>query len=282
MHITSLPISVIPFGELHMLEIDPIANDNPMMLSSEFNLLVNDIKANGQKDPVLMYDGKIMDGRNRLAAAKQLIIDLKVIHLTGTREEAEASARSSDARRNLSKSQLAMKAARRVVNSRVNSDGTPAKRSQWLSPKKLNDVINKVIGERSVELAISYIKEYPEVANGVFEGHFPMSTAGKMIENYKMQQADAEYYLCNALEQKAYNADNYAPEAVYFDLNEHDIKETYSSSAVTQYREYLKREDVYPRQRLVKLLVAAEEEHKNCNMKQTAKMRSELDDIISE
>lgn len=282
MSIAWLPISVIPFGDLHTLEIDPIANDNPMMLPSEFNLLVSDIKANGQRDPALMHEGKIMDGRNRLKAAKQLNIDLKVIHLTGTREEAEALVRSSDARRNLSRSQIAMKAARRVMNSRVNPDGTPTKKSQWLSPKKLDDVINNIIGDRSVELAISYLKEYPEVANGVFEGHFPMSTAGKIIETYKVQQVDAERCLLGTLGQKAYNASNYAPEAVYFDLNECKIEEKYSSSAVVQYREYLKREDIYPRLLLVKLLVAAEEEHRNCHIEQTAKMRSELDDQASE
>lgn len=272
--------AVIPSGDLHTIEIDPIANDNPMMLPSEFNLLVNDIKANRQKDPVLMYDGKIMDGRNRLAAAKQLNIDLKVIHLTGTREEAEASTRSSDARRNLSKSQIAMKLALRVVASRVNIDGTHAPKSQWLSPKKLIEVKNKLIGERSVEFAVHCIKEYPDIANSVFEGHFDLGKAKNIIAKFKIEQETAQQKLQAILDKQAHYAANYAPEALYIDEFELKIAEKYSSGAVEAYKSYLFNEGLFPRQKLAGLLVTAEQELQQYNnpiMKQTARMRSELD-----
>lgn len=278
-------LSIIPSGDLHFIEIDPIADENPMMRQSEYNLLLNDIQKNGQKDPVLMFEGKIMDGRNRLKVAKYLNIDLKVVHLSGTREEAEASARSSDTRRNISKSQLAMKLARRVMASRFNSDGTPISIREWLSPDNLVEVKNKLIGARSVEKAIQMIKEYPDVAQSVFDGYCKMGKAQKIITAFKNEKETAEQKLQSVLEQQAYNASKYAPEALFIDHYESMIAEKYSSHAVSMYKSYTYNEQKYPRQKLAGLLVSAEQElqqYTNSQIDQTAKMRPELDHTISE
>ena len=49
-------------------EIHPACNMFPMMAEAELLELGKDIKAHGQIQPVVLFDGKLLDGRNRLAA----------------------------------------------------------------------------------------------------------------------------------------------------------------------------------------------------------------------
>lgn len=50
----------------------PAANIFPILSADDFQRLVEDIKANGQREPVKMLDGKIVDGRHRFRACVQL------------------------------------------------------------------------------------------------------------------------------------------------------------------------------------------------------------------
>lgn len=53
-------------------ETHPAADLFPMLDDAAIRRLADDIKANGQKVPVVLLDGKILDGRNRVAACKLL------------------------------------------------------------------------------------------------------------------------------------------------------------------------------------------------------------------
>jgi N6-adenosine-specific RNA methylase IME4/ParB-like chromosome segregation protein Spo0J len=50
-------------------EFHPLANLFPLIEGHEFDQLVADIKANGVREPVILHEGKILDGRNRFKAA---------------------------------------------------------------------------------------------------------------------------------------------------------------------------------------------------------------------
>ena len=58
-----------------MMDIHPFANIFPLLDGEPFEQLVEDIEAQGLREPILLYDGKILDGRNRYFACAQLGIE---------------------------------------------------------------------------------------------------------------------------------------------------------------------------------------------------------------
>jgi ParB-like chromosome segregation protein Spo0J len=88
----------------------PIADVWPMMDEAKLQELADDISKNGQLVPVWIYEGKILDGRNRWAACKIAGLDSKTKEYTG--DEPTAFAVSlNDRRRHMNKGALAAVAA---------------------------------------------------------------------------------------------------------------------------------------------------------------------------
>jgi ParB-like chromosome segregation protein Spo0J len=88
----------------------PIADVWPMMDEAKLQELADDIRKNGQLVPVWLYEGKILDGRNRCAACKIAGVEPKTNEYTG--DEPTAFAVSlNDRRRHMNKGALAAVAA---------------------------------------------------------------------------------------------------------------------------------------------------------------------------
>lgn len=64
-------------------EFHPAAEAMPMMAAEEFRVLVESIRRFGQKETIKLYDGKIIDGRHRYRACKEVGVCPKTepIHL---------------------------------------------------------------------------------------------------------------------------------------------------------------------------------------------------------
>ena len=94
-------------------EYHEIANREPMMTQLEMGGLVELMKKGFDKDqPIYMYQGKVLDGRNRTVAAKAAGVKVVTKTFTGTYEEAEAkSVMLNNRRRHKSAGQKAMAAA---------------------------------------------------------------------------------------------------------------------------------------------------------------------------
>lgn len=87
--------------------IHPAAELFPMMGGEAFNLLVADIAVNGQRDDIwLSEDGRLLDGRNRLAACQALEIEPRVRTYEGM-DPAHFVVSLNVHRRHLTPSQLA-------------------------------------------------------------------------------------------------------------------------------------------------------------------------------
>jgi hypothetical protein len=74
-----------------MLPFHPIADIFPLMEGDEFNELVGDIKRRGLRFPIWMFEGMVLDGRNRVRASAKAGYELKdtdIKQFEGTKEEA--------------------------------------------------------------------------------------------------------------------------------------------------------------------------------------------------
>jgi ParB-like nuclease domain len=102
------------------LEHHPIANIFPLLDGDNLQKLANDIKQEGLLQPVLLFEGKILDGRNRYCACRLAGVEPRFTEFEGTPEEAVHRVWSlNEPRRHLTSDQRACADA--VKNKLLNS-----------------------------------------------------------------------------------------------------------------------------------------------------------------
>lgn len=97
-------------------EVHAAANLLPMMGDVEFAGLVEDIRQNGQREPIVYWCGQLIDGRNRLKACRQLEIEPLATELPADVDPVAVVLSANVHRRHLSESQRAMVAARLAIH----------------------------------------------------------------------------------------------------------------------------------------------------------------------
>jgi len=172
----------------------PIADVWPMMDEAKLAELADDIRKNGQLVPVWLYEGKILDGRNRWAACKIAGVDPKTKEYTG--DEPTAFAVSlNDRRRHMNKGALAAVAAELEPHFAEDAKrryeqtvGRPKKSVANLPPissphpKARQEAAKSVgVGDRYVQDAKKVKTESPEVFERLKAGKITLQDAKREV-----------------------------------------------------------------------------------------------------
>lgn len=133
----------------------------PLMEDSEIRELSEDILAHGLRTPIVLYENKILDGRNRYRACNLVNVEPKIRQFTSGDPLAFIMSANVH-RRHLTESQRALVAAK-IANLKpgrptqeINSANLPIKKSNAQAAKDLS------VSERSVRTAKEVLAEAPK------------------------------------------------------------------------------------------------------------------------
>lgn len=189
------------------MDFHPIANLFPLMTEQEMDLLVSDIYAHGQKDPALIFEGAILDGRNRALACERLGRKLKTKPFNGSRQEALEHVWSTNTvRRHLTSSQKAMITAERKVTDPDFAEQCElmeeeAKERQKAGKKNLVETIPQGSAhDRKTSTVLAKAsgtnRKYLELAEQIFDDHpeyvEPIKRGEKTVPQAKREITKAE------------------------------------------------------------------------------------------
>lgn len=169
-------------------ETHPIANIFPAMSDSEFQSLRDDIEQYGQREPIWLYEGKVIDGRHRLRACTELGKAPRTEAYDGF--DATAFVVSLNLhRRHLSESQRAMVAAKLANLENGQKASSANLQSTAVSQTRAAEMLN--VSTRTVAAAAKVKDEgAPELVAAVEAGHVSVSAAAAVAEAPKEQQAE--------------------------------------------------------------------------------------------
>jgi N6-adenosine-specific RNA methylase IME4 len=162
------------------LPFHPLANIFPLIEGQEFTDLVASIKASGgPREPIILFEGLILDGRNRARACEEADVDPRYELLSDGTSPLDFVIDKNLRRRHLNESQRAFVAAK-LANL---PQGRPAEGDDKPAnvPVKQSDAAAMLnVSERSVRSAASVQdKGTPELQRAVERGHLPVSAAAQ-------------------------------------------------------------------------------------------------------
>ena len=168
------------------------ANLFPMLDAAGQDALRADVQQHGVREPVIQFEGRILDGRNRYMAARDLGLDFPVAEFDGTAAEALAFVLSTNLhRRHLTESQRAAVAAKLAnMKQGERTDLEPSANLQKVSQSEAAEMLN--VSERSVATAKKVIDQgAPELVDAVERGDASVSAAAEMVTLSVEEQAAA-------------------------------------------------------------------------------------------
>jgi ParB-like chromosome segregation protein Spo0J len=176
------------------LQFHELANIFPMMNDDRFIDLVEDIRQNGLHDPIDLYEGKVLDGRNRYKACLIAGVEPRGYEYTGDDPLKYVLSKNLH-RRHMDESQRAMVAAN-IANLEKGGDGSnqhekskSANLQNSLSVAQAAEAVN--VGVRSVSAAKKVKADGDDALQSlVVAGELPVSVAEaftKIVSDRKRQ-----------------------------------------------------------------------------------------------
>ena len=168
----------------------PYAEVFPLIEGAPFDELVTDIGTHGLREKIWLYEGKILDGRNRFLACRQAKIVPTYRKYTG-KDPLAFVVSVNIQRRHLTESQRAMAAARiATLRDGQRKPGAQICAAQPLSQAEAAESLN--VGRRSVQHARKVIDEgSADLQAAVTQGDVSVSKAASVVDLPKGQQLAA-------------------------------------------------------------------------------------------
>lgn len=172
-------------------EFHPLASIFPLIEGQAYQDLMNDVMKHGVREPVWLYEGQILDGRNRFRAATAMGVKFETRAYEG--DDAAAFVVSLNLhRRHLTESQRAVvagKLANLKAGDNQHKAGPANLPDQGVSQAKAAEMLN--VSERSVRAAAKVIHcGDEELIHAVERGHVAVSAAAKVAEFPKTEQRE--------------------------------------------------------------------------------------------
>lgn len=180
-----------------MYQPHPYANIFPMMSDEEMTSLVTSMKENGYDPliPIVLYEGMILDGRNRYAAAQKAGVEPTFMQYEGD-DVLDYAIRLNLQRRHLDSTQRAV-VARRLANikhggDRKSDENQDANLHFDLSLQEAADMLN--VSRRTVATVKAIEQEAPQLIplmeSGKMTAHEAMKEVKKIVKDNKGSTSD--------------------------------------------------------------------------------------------
>jgi N6-adenosine-specific RNA methylase IME4 len=168
-----------------LYEFHPLSSLFPLMEGEDFTALVADIRKQGLLEPVVLFDSKILDGRNRYRACLDAGVEPTFSTYEGNDPLGYVISLNLQ-RRHLDESQRAMVAAKLATLKRGDNQHSPIGET---SQAKAADLLN--VGKRSVERAAA-VRDHgsPELVHAVEQGRVAVSVAADIATQPIDQQRE--------------------------------------------------------------------------------------------
>lgn len=175
---------------MNALQHHELASIFPMMTEKEMAVLADDIKTNGLQNPIILHDGKILDGRNRYEACRIAGKEPDFVNYTGD-DPFRFIISLNLHRRHLDESQRA------VIASRV-ANMTPGRKWESNSADLRNNISQPEaarlfnVSERMIQTVKAIERDAPERIADIEAGHMTATKVYTLIktEERKEQRKD--------------------------------------------------------------------------------------------
>lgn len=173
-------------GDTTMPKFHELADAFPLITGEAYDELKADLEKHGQLEPVVMFEGKILDGRNRWRAMQDLGMPHREVKLDEGVDPVAYVWSKNAVRRQLTPAQKALAATKLVTVKLGDNQHTSDEKTSNADAAALAGV-----GERSVQRARRVLDNAaPEVVTAVEEGELGLRAAETLSEQPKETQTE--------------------------------------------------------------------------------------------
>lgn len=167
------------------LTIHPAAEAFPMMSRAELRDLADDIAANGLREPIKLFHGDVLDGRNRLAACKLAKVEPTFVDLPDDTDPIAYVVSLNATRRHMTKGAVAMTVVK--LRASVQVETTYTDTEQLASESDVSATTYRV--------AAFVFRWAPDLADKVMRGTLGLDSAREQARKRRHEQLSEEKQL---------------------------------------------------------------------------------------